>query len=105
MYNLKIVSQFNYLESIIRNDGDSLSDISKRIRMVKSAMTRLRKIRKDGGVSKAIKIRLVSSRIFSPYFSVEKKHGLICASKKNKEIDSFEMRCWRRIPVSTDGAQ
>ena len=58
------IHQFNFLGSLITEEGGCGAEIRRRLAMARSAMTQLSKIWADRGITKATKIRLVQALIF-----------------------------------------
>ncbi|CAG9109366.1 unnamed protein product [Plutella xylostella] len=89
------VSDFNYLGSLITNDGNCDSEIKRRIQIAKSAMTKLEKIWKNTNITKRTKVRLVHALVF-PIFLYGSETWTIKANLKTR-IDAFEMWIWRKM--------
>jgi hypothetical protein len=92
---MEVVHKFVYLGSLLLDSGDCVEEIKRRIAMAKNAMTRLDKIWKDRGISRATKVRLVRALVF-PIFSYGGETWTIKARERQR-IDAFEMWCWRRL--------
>jgi hypothetical protein len=61
---MEIVNCYTFLGSIITRDGYDYKDISRRLSIGRTAMTKLEKIIKDWDVKKATKIKIAETIIF-----------------------------------------
>ncbi len=93
--DIEIVDQFNFLGSMISNQGGCSVEIRRRIGMAKTSMCSMNKLWKDRNISKATKIRLVSSLIF-PIATYACETWVISVADQRR-IDAFEMWCWRKL--------
>ncbi|VEN38913.1 unnamed protein product, partial [Callosobruchus maculatus] len=64
------VVTFVYLGSLIDNSGSCENEIRRRIQQARVAMTKLTKIWRDRNITKATKISLVQSLVFSTFLYV-----------------------------------
>ena len=89
------VDNFNFLGSLILNDGGSSGEIKRRLAMAKTSANALSTIWKDRGITKATKIRIMKALIFPvATYGAETWSVGIADSKK---ISAFEMWCWRKM--------
>lgn len=93
--DIEVVNRFAYLGSIIENNGGCEAEVQHRIQITRSAMGRLKRIWADSAVSKALKIRLVNTLVFSVFLYGSETWSLRQADRKR--IDALEMWCWRRL--------
>ncbi|VEN64652.1 unnamed protein product, partial [Callosobruchus maculatus] len=61
----EVVQSFVYLGSLIDNSGSCENEIRQRIQQVRVTMTKLTKIWRDRNITKATKMSLVQSLVFS----------------------------------------
>ena len=61
---IEVINQFNFLGSMISNQGGCSIEIRRRTAMAKTSMSAMNKIWKNRSISTATKIRLVSTLIF-----------------------------------------
>ncbi|VEN61075.1 unnamed protein product, partial [Callosobruchus maculatus] len=61
----EVVQSFVYLGSLIDNSGSCENEIRRRIQQTRVAMTKLTKIWRDHNITKATKMSLVQSLVFS----------------------------------------
>lgn len=92
---IEIIDQFNFLGSMISNQGGSSIEIRRRIAMAKTSMSAMHKLWKDRSISKTTKIRLVSTLIF-PITTYACETWATNAADQRK-IEAFEMWCWRKL--------
>lgn len=90
-----VVSHFNYLGSIICNNGECANEIKRRLSMARAATSKLTKIWKDRRITKRTKLRLVEALIF-PIATYASETWTIKQAER-KRIESFEMWVYRRI--------
>lgn len=91
----EVVRKFNYLGSIITNNGGCEEEIRRRLMMARSATAKLTKIWKDTDITKATKLRLASTLIF-PIATYASETWTIKKADANR-INAFEMWVYRRI--------
>ncbi|VEN41549.1 unnamed protein product, partial [Callosobruchus maculatus] len=91
----EVVQSFIYLGSLIDNSGSCENKIRRRIQQARVAMTKLTKIWRDHNITKATKMSLVQSLVFSIFLYASET----CTVKKadRARIDAFEMWTWRRM--------
>ena len=92
---VKHVTQFNFLGSLITTSSGCSTELRRRMAMAKSAMVGLNKIWTDRGITKATKKRLVSALIF-PIATYGCESWTLTKADQSR-ITSFEMWCWRRM--------
>ena len=92
---IEIIEQFNFLGSMISNQGGCSTEIRRRIAMAKTSMCTMHKLWKDRSISKSTKIRLVSTLIF-PIATYACETWVINAADQRR-IEAFEMWCWRKL--------
>jgi hypothetical protein len=92
---IEVVDQFNFLGSMISNQGGCSVEIKRRLAIAKTSMCAMGKLWKDRGISKATKIRLVSTLIF-PIATYACETWVINAADRRR-IEAFEMWCWRKL--------
>ncbi|VEN49541.1 unnamed protein product, partial [Callosobruchus maculatus] len=61
----ELVQSFVYLGSLIDNSDSCENEIPRRIQQARVAMTKLTKIRRDHNITKATKMSLIQSLVFS----------------------------------------
>ncbi|VEN39957.1 unnamed protein product [Callosobruchus maculatus] len=91
----EVVQCFVYLGSLIDNSGSCENEIRRRIQQARVAMTELTKIWRDHNITKATKMLLVQSLVFS-IFSYASETWTIKKADRAR-IDAFEMWTWRRM--------
>ena len=92
---IEAVNSFVFLGAKVEKDGGCAAEIGRRIVLGKTAMSGLTKIMRDKDVSKTTKIRMISSSVFPVVL-----YGCECwtvRKAEKKKINSFELRCWRRL--------
>ena len=92
--NVEQVSQFQYLGSLISEDGYCEKDIRARIGMGKGAFL-AKKILLTSNISMELKKRIVKSTVWSVMLYGTETWMLTQAEKKR--IEAFEMWVWRRM--------
>ena len=93
------VSKFNFLGSLITEEGGCSQEIRHFLAMTRSAMTNLSKIWADRGITRTTKVRLVQALVF-PIALYASETWTLNKADCNR-IAAFEMWCWRcmlRIP-------
>ena len=93
--NVDQIQQFNFLGSLITQEGGCQTEIRRRLAMARSAMTQLSKIWTDRGITISTKVRLVKALIF-PISTYGCESWTLTTASCNK-INAFEMWCWRRM--------
>ncbi|VEN58891.1 unnamed protein product, partial [Callosobruchus maculatus] len=63
----EVVQSFVYLGSLINSSGSCKNEIRRRIQQARVAMTKLSKIWRDHNITKATKMSLVQSLVFSKF--------------------------------------
>lgn len=91
----QVVQSFVYLGSLIDNSGGCEVEVRRRIQQARSAMTKLTKIWRDNNITKATKMSLVQSLVFS-IFLYGSETWTVRKSDRQR-IDAFEMWTWRRM--------
>ncbi|VEN36712.1 unnamed protein product [Callosobruchus maculatus] len=91
----EVVQSFGYLGSLIDNSGSCENEIRRRIQQARVAMTKLTKIWRDHNITKATKMSLVQSLVFSIFLYASETWTVKKADRAR--IDSFEMWMWRRM--------
>ena len=89
------MSDFIYLGSKITADGDCSHEIKRRLLLGRKVMTNLDSIFKNRDITLSTKVRLVKAMVFPVVM-----YG--CGSwtikkAKHQRIDTFELRCLRRL--------
>ena len=92
---VKSVSKFNFLGSLITKDGGCSQEIRHRLALTRSAMTNLFKIWADRGITRTTKVRLVQALVFPIALYASETWTLNKADRNT--IAAFEMCCWRRM--------
>ena len=92
---IEIIDHFNFLGSMISNQGGCSTEIKRRLAMARTSMSTMNKIWKDRSIIKTTKIRLVSTLIF-PIATYACETWTINAADQRK-IEAFEMWCWRKL--------
>ncbi|VEN62280.1 unnamed protein product [Callosobruchus maculatus] len=91
----EVVQSFVYLGSLIDNSGSCENEIRRRIQQPRVAMTKLTKIWRNHNITKATKMSLVQSLVFSIFLYVSETWTVKQADRAC--IDAFEMWTWRRM--------
>ncbi|VEN33625.1 unnamed protein product, partial [Callosobruchus maculatus] len=91
----EVVQSFVYLDSLIKNSGSCENEIRRRIQQIRVAMTNLTKIWRDHNITKATKMSLVWSLVFSIFLYTSETWTVKKADRAR--IDAFEMSTWRRM--------
>ncbi|VEN45765.1 unnamed protein product, partial [Callosobruchus maculatus] len=91
----EVVQSFVYLGSLIDNSGSCENEIRRRIQQARVALTRLTKIWRDHNITKATKMSLVQSLVFSIFLYASETWTVKKADRAR--IDAFEMWTWRRM--------
>ena len=91
---LETVTSFKYLGSVITDEG-SKPEILSRKAQIAAALTRLKPVLNDRGISLSSKIRLMRLNVTSIFlYACE---SWILATELQRRIRSIEMRCYRKI--------
>ncbi|VEN34364.1 unnamed protein product [Callosobruchus maculatus] len=85
----EVVQSFVYLGSLINNSGSCENEIRRRIQQARVAMTKLTKIWRDHNITKATKMSLVQSLVFSIFLYATETWTVKKADRAR--IDAFEM--------------
>ena len=96
---LETVSEFIFLGSKITTDGDCSHEIKRRLLLGRKVMTNLDSIFKSRDITLPTKIHLVKAMVFPVVM-----YGCESWTVKKAEsrtIDTFELRCWRRLLSSS----
>ncbi|VEN59534.1 unnamed protein product [Callosobruchus maculatus] len=91
----EVVQSFVYLGSLIDNSGSCENDIRRRIQQARVAMTKLTKIWRDHNITKATKMLLVQSLVFSIFLYASETWTVKKVDRAR--IDAFVMWMWRRM--------
>ncbi|VEN45210.1 unnamed protein product [Callosobruchus maculatus] len=91
----EVVQSFVYLRSWIDNSGSCENEIRRRIQQARVAMTKLTKIWRDHNITKATKMSLVQSLVFSIFLYASETWSVKKADRAR--IDAFETWTWRRM--------
>ncbi|XP_050514781.1 uncharacterized protein LOC126890021 [Diabrotica virgifera virgifera] len=91
----EVVNRFNYLGSLITNNGGCEEEIPRRLTMARSATVKLTKIWKDPAITRNTKLRLVRKLTF-PLATYASETWTIKKSD-SRHIMAFEMWVYRRI--------
>ncbi|VEN61013.1 unnamed protein product, partial [Callosobruchus maculatus] len=91
----EVVQSFVYLGSLIDNSGSCENEIRRRIQQARVAMTKLTKIWRDHSITKATKMSLVQTLVFSIFLYASETWTVKKADRAR--IDAFEMWTWRRM--------
>ena len=92
---LEVVNSFNFLGSLISEDGNCKKEIVRRIGIGKSSMKRMGKIWKDRDININTKIQLVKSVIFPAILYGAETWTMV--KETRKRLQAAEMWCWRRL--------
>ena len=92
---IKVVKQFKYLGSMIKDDGDSSHEIKTRIAIARNSVIQLTAVWKSADISRELKVVLVKSLIWSTLLYGAESWTL----KKSDEtvLQSLEIWVWRRV--------
>ncbi|VEN33584.1 unnamed protein product [Callosobruchus maculatus] len=91
----EVVQSFVYLGSLIDNSGSCENEIRRRIQQARVVMTKLTKIWRDHNITKATKMSLVQSLVFSIFLYASETWTVKKGDRAR--IDAFEMWTWRRM--------
>ena len=91
---LETVTSFNYLGSIITDEG-SKPEILSSIAQTRAALTRLKPVWNDRSVSLSCKIQLMRSLVTS--ISLYACESWTLTAELQRRIQAMEMRCYRKI--------
>ncbi|PIK43880.1 endonuclease-reverse transcriptase [Apostichopus japonicus] len=93
--DVEVVNTFNFLGSLIVDDGGCSQEIRRRLAMARSSAINLTDIWKDRGISRNTKIHMMNALVFpiATYGSETWALGAV----DRKKIHAFEMWCWRRM--------
>ena len=92
---MEMVTDFIFLGSKIRTDGDCSHETKRHLPLGRKAMTNLDSILKSRDITLPTKVHLVKSMVFSIV-----TYGCESWTIKKTEcrrIDAFELWCWRRL--------
>ena len=89
------VKQFDYLGSMINNNGDSTTEIKRRLAMARTTTQSMSKIWKSRGLSTDLKVRLLRATVFS--IATYGCESWAMTKNNRKRIDAFEVWCYRRL--------
>ena len=87
------VSDFNFLGSIVNNEGDSRKEVDRRIGMGKSAIKSLRKIWSNRGITKGTKCLLMRTLVFVTYAY----ETWTMKARERARVEALEMYVWRSL--------
>ncbi|VEN36212.1 unnamed protein product [Callosobruchus maculatus] len=91
----EVVQSFVYLSSLIDNSGSCENETQRRIQQARVAMTKLTKIWRDHNITKATKMSLFQSLVFSIFLYASETWTVKRADQAR--IDAFEMWTCRRM--------
>ena len=91
---LETVTSFKYLGSVITNEG-SKSEILSRTAQATAAITRLKPVWNERGISLSFKIRLMRSLVTSIFLYACESWTF--RTELQRRIQAMEMRCYRKI--------
>jgi len=92
---IDVVSSFQFLGSVITDNGECKEEIRRRLILGRTAMAELDKIWKDRNITRKTKVNLVKALVFPVAM-----YGCETWTMKvtdRKKIQSFEYWCWRRM--------
>ena len=92
--DIEVVNNFNFLGSLIVNEGGSSKDIRRRLAMARTSAISLTDIWKDRGISRTTKVRLMNAFVF-PIATYGSETWAVGKADRNR-INAFEMGCWWR---------
>ena len=92
---IEVVSQFEYLGSIINNKGESTTEIRRRLAIARSTVQSMSHIWKSRGLSLDLKVRLLRATAFS--IATYGCESWAMTKNDRKRVDAFEMWCYRRL--------
>ena len=93
-HKLETVTSFKYLGSV-RTDGGSTPELFCRIAQATAALTRLKPIWIDKGISLSSKIRLMRSLVTSIFLYACESWNL--TAELQRRIQAMEMRCYLKV--------
>ena len=91
---LETVASFKYLGSVITDEGSKPELLSKTAQTT-AALTRLKPVWNDRGISLSFKIRLMRSLVTSIFLYACESWTL--TAELQRRIQAMEMRCYRKI--------
>lgn len=89
------VTNFDFLGSLITTNGDSKSEIARRLAMARKSAVALDTIWRDHGITKTTKMRLMNSLVFS--IATYACETWTLRKEERKRIEAFELWAWRRL--------
>ena len=92
---VEIVSDFIFLGSKITADGDCSHEIKRPLLLWRKVITNLDSIFKSRDITLPTKVRLVKAMVF-PVVMYGCESWTVKKAERRR-IDSFELRCWRRL--------
>ena len=89
------VRTFNFLGSMISEDGSCKHEVVRRLAIARTTMSSLQKVWKDHDISVQTKKRIVETMVF-PVATYGAESWTVTAELRRR-IQGFEMWCWRRM--------
>ena len=89
------VTDFIFLDSIITADADSSLEIKRCLLLGRKAMTKVDSMLKSRDIILPTKVRLVKAMVF-PVVMCGAESWIIKKAEQPR-IDTFQLRCWRRL--------
>ena len=93
-YNLETVTNFNYLEAIVTDEGTK-REVLTRIAQATSALTKLKTVWKDRKITSKHRMQILRSIVTSTFLYTCETWTL--TAELERRIQTFEMRCYRKI--------
>ena len=93
--DIEVVNTFNFLGSVIVDEGGSSQEIRRRLAMARTAAVGLTDIWKDRGITKTTKKSIMNALVF-PIATYGSETWAVGTADRSK-VQAFEMWCWRKM--------
>ena len=93
--DIEVVNTFNFLGSVIVDEGGSSQEIRRRLAMARTAAIGLTDIWKDRGITKTTKKSILNALVF-PIATYGSETWAVGKADRSK-VQAFEMWCWRKM--------
>ena len=93
--DIEVVNTFNFLGSVIVDEGGSSQEIRRRLAMARTAAIGLTDIWKDRGITKTTKKSIMNALVF-PIATYGSETWAVGKADRSK-VQAFEMWCWRKM--------
>ncbi len=88
------VKNFNFLDSMISEDGSCKQEVVRRLAIARNTMSSLQRMWKDHDLSVLTKKRIIGTMVFPATYGAESWTVTVGLQRR---IQSLEMWCWRRM--------